>query len=188
MSKRNRDKRNERRTGIPTGDAGRSVTDGRHLLTSLGEASPAGGFADLPPKIPGQHRWFATAGYTLTASQAAAADNGARIVLGPETLVAFGVGCWDCELEYRGARLEPCTALADELVADAVGAGRTAIRFELSPDVAVAFLEGDDDVRASLTTAALDQAARKGIPGDLIRLDVEGTKGIAVFELAAGNG
>jgi hypothetical protein len=117
MSKRNRRPRGT----IRTGDEGKTIRGDRYQVTSMGEASPVGGFAELPPKEPGRHRWIATSAYSLTPSQAAAAHAGSRVVLGPDLLMAFGVGCWDCELEYHAARIDPCLATGDEPTPVAVG-------------------------------------------------------------------
>lgn len=71
---------------------------------------PARPLAEPEPKEAGRHRWTAAAGYTLTPSQAAAADAGSAVTLGPELLIAFGVGCIDCEGEHHEVRLDPCPA------------------------------------------------------------------------------
>lgn len=64
----------------------------------------------MPTKELGRHRWTAIACYSLTASQASAADNGAAVTLGPDMLVSFLVGCIDCEQPYETCRLDPCSA------------------------------------------------------------------------------
>lgn len=64
----------------------------------------------MPLKVPGRHRWIATCAYTLTDSEAAAADEGVRTELGVDKLCTFGVGCVDCEQPYTLARTEPCPA------------------------------------------------------------------------------
>ncbi len=57
--------------------------------------------ADLPPKVAGGHRWIATAAYVLTEEEARSAlPDQPIIVLGPNKMMSFGVGCWDCEREY----------------------------------------------------------------------------------------
>lgn len=64
----------------------------------------------MPPKEPGKHRWIAGAAYTLTYEEAARSHEGMSNVLGPEKLVTFSIGCWDCEREYNAAKLDPCPA------------------------------------------------------------------------------
>lgn len=65
--------------------------------------------ADLPPKAEGVHRWIASAAYVLTEEEARSAlPDQPQIVLGPNKLMSFGVGCWDCENEYRTAAGLPC--------------------------------------------------------------------------------
>lgn len=72
----------------------------------------------LPPKVEGQHRWIATAGFTLTDAMAAEVDNSpaprsgwlgrrhrpglapdAAFVLDHKRLFHLAIGCWDCEQE-----------------------------------------------------------------------------------------
>jgi hypothetical protein len=96
-------RRERRRAGHAT------VRDGRYQAKGLGTVARAQPVAQLPVKEPGRHRWVATGAYTLTPSQAAAADAGSQVTLDPTMLVAFGVGCIDCEREYHGSRTDPCT-------------------------------------------------------------------------------
>lgn len=57
----------------------------------------------LPERVPGRHRWIATAGYVLTDDDVrielrAQGGSGERQYLDHTTLFTFGVGCYDCEL------------------------------------------------------------------------------------------
>jgi len=72
--------------------------------------APAEPKAGFEPKEEGKHRWCAIVMYGLTPNQAAAADAGSQVVLSPEMLVEFTVGCIDCEEEYHKCRINPCTA------------------------------------------------------------------------------
>ena len=65
---------------------------------------------DLPDKEPGRHRWIAACAYTLTPTQAAAADAGARVTLDLDMLFTMTVGCLDCEEPYAKVRTERCPA------------------------------------------------------------------------------
>jgi hypothetical protein len=65
---------------------------------------------DPPAKEDGRHRWIAIASYTMTPNQAAAADAGSTVTLDPSMLMAFAVGCLDCEGEYHEVRLDLCPA------------------------------------------------------------------------------
>lgn len=65
--------------------------------------------ADLPRKVEGVHRWIASAAYVLTEEEARSAlPDQPMITLGPNKLMSFGVGCWDCESEYSTAAGLPC--------------------------------------------------------------------------------
>lgn len=64
----------------------------------------------MPLKEPGKHRWLMTCGYTLSDSEVSAAHEGIRTDLGPDNLVMMGMGCVDCEIEYRDAAVGQCTA------------------------------------------------------------------------------
>lgn len=65
--------------------------------------------ADLPEKVDGVHRWIASAAYVLTEEEARSAlPDQPFIVLGPNQMMSFGVGCWDCEQEYSVAVGLPC--------------------------------------------------------------------------------
>ncbi len=65
--------------------------------------------AAIPPKVPGRHRWILSSGYTVTDSEAAEAHEGRRkVLMGPASLISFGIGCLDCEQIYAEAVVEPC--------------------------------------------------------------------------------
>lgn len=67
------------------------------------------GMADLPEKIAGRHRWILSTGYNVTDTEAATAHEGVRMVLmGPEKLISYGVGCYDCEQIYSQCVASPC--------------------------------------------------------------------------------
>lgn len=83
------------------------------VATSLGQQYEAIGGAQLAPKIPGKHRMIATAAYVLTDDQATAmTDNAALKVLGPDSLMYLGIGCWDCE-QVLGEAGPVCPAPGD---------------------------------------------------------------------------
>lgn len=68
------------------------------IATAVGHHYRATGGAEIPPKVPGRHRFIASAAYVITAEQAATAyDGDARHVLGPDQLINLAIGCWDCE-------------------------------------------------------------------------------------------
>lgn len=75
-----------------------------HRLTEMG-ADDARALAKMPRKVPGQHRWIATAGYVVTEEQAAGGND---VILDHESRFQFGVGCIDCEQEFNEARGTPC--------------------------------------------------------------------------------
>lgn len=65
--------------------------------------------ADLPPKVPGRHRWILSTAYNVTDSEAHEAHEGvSRVLMGAERLISFGVGCWDCEQVYNEAAVGRC--------------------------------------------------------------------------------
>lgn len=67
------------------------------------------GMADLPAKVQGRHRWILSTGYNVTDTEAATAHEGVRMVLmGPEKLISYGVGCYDCEQVYSQCVADPC--------------------------------------------------------------------------------
>ncbi len=61
------------------------------------EARPMG---RLPDKVPGRHRWIATAAYvvdTHTAARFAGEDPDGVSYLDNESMFSLACGCWDCE-------------------------------------------------------------------------------------------
>lgn len=78
-------------------DAALIVGDGI-VATGLGQRYEAIPHAELPTKVPGKHRWIATAGYVMTEPQVAAADDADTIkFLDQENLFLLAIGCFDCE-------------------------------------------------------------------------------------------
>jgi hypothetical protein len=65
--------------------------------------------SDLPAKVPGHHRWILSTAYNVTDQEAHEAHEGVtKVLMGPERLISFGVGCWDCERAYKEAAAAPC--------------------------------------------------------------------------------
>lgn len=60
-----------------------------------------GCLADLPAKLPGQHRWVAISGYTVTNEQANALINatGEPVFFDETNRFTTTLGCYDCEKE-----------------------------------------------------------------------------------------
>lgn len=67
---------------------------------------------ELPPKRPGEHRWIALAMWSITADQAAHADDVDRThLLDHENLLSLAIGCYDCEAPLGEIRPgSPCPA------------------------------------------------------------------------------
>ncbi len=66
---------------------------------------------ELPPKVRGRHRWILTSAYNVTDEEAHEAHEGvSKVLMGPDSLISFGVGCWDCEQVYRECVADPCPA------------------------------------------------------------------------------
>lgn len=62
---------------------------------------------DLPEKVPGKHRWVATAAYSLPQEMAEAADDESKIkLLDHENMIDLAIGCWDCE-KVLGSQIAP---------------------------------------------------------------------------------
>lgn len=93
------------------------VGDGM-IASGLGHHYKAEGGAELAAKVPGRHRWVAFSSHVLSDEAAATVyDEGARNLLGPETLMYLGVGCWDCEQQLGPEGVEwssSCPAPADD--------------------------------------------------------------------------
>lgn len=80
------------RAGVPI------MTTSGHVITDGGALEEFAGPRRLPPKVAGQHRWIATAMYSLAElSIAAAWDADTMKYLDHENLVDVLIGCWDCE-------------------------------------------------------------------------------------------
>lgn len=69
------------------------------VATSLeGSTYEAVGHAELPSKVPGEHRWVASASWVLSLDQVEHATDVDRIkLMDQENLMYLGIGCWDCE-------------------------------------------------------------------------------------------
>ena len=65
--------------------------------------------ADIPAKVDGRHRWILSSAYNVTDEEAHEAHEGvSKVLMGPEKLISFGIGCWDCERAYGECVAEPC--------------------------------------------------------------------------------
>lgn len=82
------------------------------LFTSTGEVIRAADHGrGLPAKQPEQHRWVATVSFFLSPGQARAAHSeGNRVLMDGSNLLAYGIGCWDCEQEWTVANGTRCPA------------------------------------------------------------------------------
>ena len=81
-------------------DARRQIIVGEGIIATTvpGETYVANPQAELPAKVPGQHRWIATAGYVLDMNQVyATRDPDMPKFLDEENLFMISVGCYDCE-------------------------------------------------------------------------------------------
>lgn len=86
-------RRREARSKIPVLIAGDGV-----VAAELGDRFEARPAAQLPPKLPGAHRWIATAAYVVTVADAVnAADPEHVSFLDRENLFSLAIGCWGCE-------------------------------------------------------------------------------------------
>lgn len=64
---------------------------------------------DIPEKVPGRHRWILSTAYNVTDQEAHEAHEGvSKVLMGAESLISFGIGCWDCEQIYGLAASSPC--------------------------------------------------------------------------------
>lgn len=83
------------------------------VARGLGTAHQVRIKADLPAKVGTEHRWIASAAYVLTEEEARSAlPDQPIIVLSPNKMMSFGVGCWDCEQEYSECVGRPCSGAA----------------------------------------------------------------------------
>lgn len=79
------------------------------MATPVGRHFRLGTTVDLPTKLPGRHRWILSSAFTITDEQARVAHEGvSSVLMGPDNLLSFGVGCWDCEQVYQEAFTDPC--------------------------------------------------------------------------------
>lgn len=68
------------------------------VAAGSGHVQRAAPSADLPPKVPGHHRWVVTAAWVVDDTVAAEAfDTKARHLMDNGHLLDIGVVCWDCE-------------------------------------------------------------------------------------------
>lgn len=68
------------------------------IAAALGDRFEARPSRDLPPKVPGRHRWIATGAWVITVEDVEHADEKDwPTFLDNENLMQLGIGCWDCE-------------------------------------------------------------------------------------------
>jgi hypothetical protein len=73
------------------------------FFTDTGQYDVAAANAELPSKVPGQHRWVATAGYTMTDAEVVherrfqSGEVTTRTMLDADRRFVFAIGCYDCE-------------------------------------------------------------------------------------------
>lgn len=92
------DERAKRRRAERDGRRQIIVGDGVVATTVEGGTYEADPRTELPAKVPGQHRWIATAGYVLDMNQVYAAnDPDMPKWLDQSNLFMLAVGCYDCE-------------------------------------------------------------------------------------------
>lgn len=92
-AERRRRERTHRKDRQPVVIAGDGI-----VAAELGQRFEARPHATLPDKVPGRHRWIATAAYVLTDSAVEAAGNPDVLkFLDHENLMSLAIGCWDCE-------------------------------------------------------------------------------------------
>jgi hypothetical protein len=72
--------------------------DGIVAATLPGHQYEAKPHADLPAKVPGEHRWIAAGSWVLSSADVEHADDADRLkFLDHENLLYLAIGCWDCE-------------------------------------------------------------------------------------------
>lgn len=117
MSEARKQRRAQARAAAKAERRGPTVFMGDHMIASeipgfTYEAKPR---AELPPKIPGKHRWIVTAAWILSEESVEHAFDPEHIKhMDSENMLEIGIGCWDCEqplglIEY-GSR---CPARGD---------------------------------------------------------------------------
>ena len=90
------DRRAERRRAER--EARRVIVGDGIVATGTGDWYEARKPKELPPKVPGRHRWIAIASYTMTVeSVRVARDADIPKYLDQENLFMLAVGCYDCE-------------------------------------------------------------------------------------------
>lgn len=83
------------------------------VLTSLGETQEVTNWRQIPAKRQGVHRWIVAVTHYLSPEEAEAFDGrspGSPVTLGAASVMFAGLGCVDCEGEYRTAAGSPCPA------------------------------------------------------------------------------
>lgn len=94
-AERRRRAREQRKVG-----PSRIVTD-QGVWRGTGEYEPADrGVGELPDRVPGEHRWIATAGFHVTEEAVRRAHTGDPAdftYLDHENLFVLGLACYDCE-------------------------------------------------------------------------------------------
>lgn len=73
----------------------------KQILTERGLYDTGTG-TELPPKIPGRHRWVVVCGYTITEPTVTAMASGQPVstFLDHENRFSIAMGCLDCEQQW----------------------------------------------------------------------------------------
>lgn len=83
--------------------------EGVVAATVPGRTYEARPYAELPKKIPGQHRWIVLASWTVGDELARdAANPDVAKFLDNENLLSLMLGCWDCEQTSQECYGTPC--------------------------------------------------------------------------------
>lgn len=83
------------------------------ILTRTGEIAEVTNWRKVPAKQPGVHRWQVAMAHYMTPEQAAAFDGRSEsspVLLDASSVMFAGLGCIDCEQEYRDVVDQPCPA------------------------------------------------------------------------------
>jgi hypothetical protein len=100
MSERRRARRAQERADAKAGRRQPVVIAGDGIIAAElpGHRYEAKPHAELPAKVPGQHRWIATAAWVLSPEAVAgASDPDVLKYMDHENLMSLALGCWDCE-------------------------------------------------------------------------------------------
>lgn len=79
----------------------------------LGETYEAKPGAQLPAKVPGEHRWIAIASFVVPVPGSMIGRDDVRKVLGPHNMFHAAIGCYDCEQPWSEG-IGSCTHPGDE--------------------------------------------------------------------------